>query len=55
VWPAGLLQLLIGPLGKPKKRVFAVLWGLVGLGEWVAYFIDYKEPETGNKSSFFTP
>ena len=51
VWPAGLLRLLISPLEKLKKRVFVVLWGLVGLGEWVAYFIDYKEPETGNKPS----
>jgi hypothetical protein len=32
VWPAGLLRLLISPLEKLKKRVFVVLWGLVGLG-----------------------
>lgn len=51
VWPAGLLQLLIGPLEKSKKRVFVVLWSLAGLGEWVAYFIDYKRPGTGNKPS----
>jgi hypothetical protein len=43
VWPAGLLQLFISPLEKPKKKVFIVLWGLVGLGEWIVYFGDYGE------------
>ncbi len=37
VWPAGLLQLFIGPLEKSKKKVLGVLWGLVGLCVWVAY------------------
>jgi hypothetical protein len=41
VWPAGLLQLFIGPLEKPMKKVFIVLWGLAGLGVWIAYFIQY--------------
>ncbi len=41
VWPAGLLQLFISPLEKPTKKVFVVLWGLVGLGVWIAYFIQY--------------
>ena len=45
VWPAGLLQLLIGPAEKPAKRVSVVVWGLAGLGEWVAYFADYARPE----------
>jgi hypothetical protein len=49
VWPAGLLQLLIGPLEKSKKGVFAALWGLVGVGEWIAYFADYINPR--NKPS----
>jgi hypothetical protein len=44
VWPAGLLQLLIGPAEKAAKRVSAVVWGLAGLGEWVAYFVDYARP-----------
>ena len=45
MWPAGLLQLLIGPAEKPAKRVSVVVWGLAGLGEWVAYFADYARPE----------
>ena len=45
-WPVGLLQLLIGPLEKRQKRIFAVLWGLAGLVEWVVYFIDYRKPRS---------
>jgi hypothetical protein len=41
VWPAGLVQLFIGPLEKSMKKVFIVLWGLAGLGLWIAYFIQY--------------
>jgi hypothetical protein len=37
VWPVGLVQLLIVPLEKAQKRTFMVLWGLVGLAEWIAY------------------
>jgi hypothetical protein len=44
VWPAGLLQLTISPLERPAKRVFVAVWGLVGLGEWIAYFADYETP-----------
>lgn len=38
---AGLLQLSIGPIERPKKKVIVVLWGLVGVLEWVAYFVHY--------------
>lgn len=44
VWPAGLLQLLISPGGKPTKKRSIAIWGLVGLVEWIAYFWDYVEP-----------
>ena len=44
VWPAGLLQLFIGPLERPVKKPLIVLWGLAGVGEWVAYFIGYTNP-----------
>lgn len=37
VWLAGLLQLFISPLEKPKKSVFITLWGLVGFVVWVTY------------------
>jgi hypothetical protein len=44
VWPAGLLQLFFSPLEKRTKRVLLPLWGLIGLAEWIAYFVDYKRP-----------
>jgi hypothetical protein len=36
VWPVGLLELLILPLERAKKA-YAIVWGLVGVAEWVAY------------------
>jgi len=33
VWPVGLLQLLVSPIGKPAKRWLVGAWGLVGVGE----------------------
>ena len=45
VWPVGVLQLFVSPLEKPTKRAMIVVWGLIGLGEWVAYFVDYVKPE----------
>ena len=50
VWPAGLLQLFIVPLEKSKKRVFIVLWGLIGLGVWVAYLTGWSSGRRGNGS-----
>jgi hypothetical protein len=47
VWLAGLLQLFVGTLERPKKKVFVALWGLVGLSEWVAYFVHYTPPKNG--------
>lgn len=41
VWPAGLLQLFLSTLEKPKKRIFLILWGLVGLFVWVTYLRDW--------------
>ena len=45
VWPVGLLQLLIGPLERSAKRVLMAVWGLIGLTQWVAYFIDYESKD----------
>jgi hypothetical protein len=46
VWPAGLLQLLIGPVGKLTRNILIVVWSLVGLVEWVAYFAGFeRSPE----------
>jgi len=45
VWPAGLLGLLLGPAATSRKKVFVGIWGLVGVAEWVAYFVDYETPQ----------
>jgi hypothetical protein len=45
VWPAGLFQLWISPLEERAKRVSVVVWSVVGLGEWIAYFVGYEKPE----------
>src|SRR5215211_3723691 len=44
VWPAGLLGLLLGSVAGPGKKVLVGLWGIVGVAEWVAYFVDYQTP-----------
>jgi hypothetical protein len=44
VWPAGLLQMLIGSALTSGKKVIAGIWGIVGIAEWVAYFVGYKTP-----------
>jgi len=45
VWPVGVLQLVISPVEKSTKKAMIVVWGLIGLGVWVAYFVDYVKPE----------
>jgi hypothetical protein len=45
VWPSGLLQLLLGSAVMPGKKVLAGLWGIVGIAEWVAYFVGYRIPQ----------
>src|SRR5215211_7254874 len=44
VWPAGLLGQLLGSVARPGKKVLVGLWGIVGVAEWVAYFVDYHTP-----------
>src|SRR5215216_4651538 len=44
VWPAGLLGLLLGSVARSGKKVLVGLWGIVGVSEWVAYFVDYHTP-----------
>jgi hypothetical protein len=51
VWPAGVLLLLMSSLGKPTKEVFVGLWGLAGLGIWIAYFIAYSNPDSKDPGS----
>jgi hypothetical protein len=45
VWPAGLLGLLLASVVRSGKKVLVGIWGLVGVAEWVAYFVDYKTPQ----------
>jgi hypothetical protein len=42
VWPAGFLGLLLGSVATSGKKVFVGIWGIVGVAQWVAYFVDYK-------------
>src|SRR5215211_4787608 len=44
VWPAGFLGLLLGSVATSAKKVFLCIWGIVGVAEWVAYFVDYHTP-----------
>jgi hypothetical protein len=44
VWPVGLAQLLIGPFTKRQKIILAMLWGVVGIAEWLFYFIGFVSP-----------
>jgi hypothetical protein len=43
-WPVGLAQILIGPLDKQRKLYAALLWGVIGILEWAAYFYNYTRP-----------
>jgi hypothetical protein len=52
VWPAGFLQLLISPVGKTTKRVFLVVWGLVGGASWILYFRGLVVPDRQRGSYF---
>jgi hypothetical protein len=52
VWPVGLLQLLLIPIEKPAKKVVVGVWSLVGVAEWVVYFLDWtRRPNSGNTPS----
>lgn len=52
VWPAGLVQLLVAPMERSAKRLWVGLWGLVGLGEWIFYFIGYSRPGGASPLSY---
>ena len=44
VWPVGLGQLLIAPLGRRRKAILTALWTIVCLAQWLTYFIGYVKP-----------
>lgn len=40
VWPAGMFLLLIGPSKRSVKNFLLGFWVLIGLGEWIFYFVE---------------
>lgn len=50
VWPAGILQLLIAPTKRPVKNLLLGVWGLIGLGEWVFYFVGDVKSESSTST-----
>jgi hypothetical protein len=42
--PDCALGLLLGSVAGPGKKVLVGLWCIVGVAEWVAYFVDYHTP-----------
>lgn len=57
VWPVGLLQLLISPLGRVAKGTMAGVWSLSGAGIWFVYFRDLQTAGQGPSpfEVFFRP
>ena len=44
VWPVGLGQLFIAPLGRRLKIVLSAVWATIGAAEWSVYFIGWTKP-----------
>jgi hypothetical protein len=42
VWPAGLLQLLLVPVERRRKKLLVSIWTAAGLGVWVGYFFSHE-------------
>jgi hypothetical protein len=40
VWPAGIFLFLIGPSKRSVKNFLLGAWGLIGLVEWIFYFVE---------------
>jgi hypothetical protein len=51
VWPAGFLQILIGPMERSTKKLLAGAWILVGVATWAVYFIEPAQTGNANSSS----
>ena len=52
MWPVGLLQLLIGPIERPAKKIMIGVWCSVGLVEWIVYFIGFERAERNSPLSY---
>lgn len=44
VWPVGLVQLLVGQLRRRTKWFLVGAWSLLGVAEWLVYFLGYHIP-----------
>jgi hypothetical protein len=44
VWPVGLVQLLVGQPRRRTKWFLVGSWSLLGVAEWLVYFLDYHIP-----------
>ena len=44
VWPVGVLLLVLLPMVKRSKIALVLVWVLVGMTEWLAYFWGYVKP-----------
>jgi hypothetical protein len=53
VWPAGLFLILIGPLKRSVKNILLGAWGLIGLGEWIFYFVEDVNFKTSTSFSSY--
>ncbi len=42
VWPVGLAQILLSPLGRTAKVRLGGLWGLLGAGLWAFYVLEQR-------------
>ncbi len=45
VWPVGLMQLLFLPIRLAERFLLAGVWALVGLLEWIVYFLGYEHTD----------
>ena len=50
VWPAGLVQLLVGPAERQAKLYLGGIWSFVGTAEWVFYFLNYQARERAGEA-----
>jgi hypothetical protein len=44
VWPVGVVQMLVCQPGRRAKWILVGAWSLLGVAEWLVYFLDYHIP-----------
>lgn len=50
VWPAGLLQLVVGPAEKRTKLYLGGAWSFLGTAEWALYFLGYQASDRAGEA-----